>query len=363
MQTLQPAFAGHMPPNPNRPAVSQADPSQASQRLLDHGPQKKAMLALSAISDKLGRLNHCADVDLGEAIDLLKMVKWAQSDGHLECLPRDDEVMVALVCRLALLLRRFSLAVMEGQLPLNGMGLEGIHDMCNGLSACFGADQANCLFSATQIDQIAGALAGLNQALVTQALKKGLPKGIHSNGMLLDVLNWQSRGLKQKLFSSEDQQIRQLFQESLKLMHQWVSPDGKGMPGTHIDVMDTRQLGKCMVQLNTMLKQGVLDLDVATPEGIANRKLLGETALGLCGGLAAGFRAWRRVGNDNSSSARSELESVAVDGVVVTNIANTVNDFLAAGLIAPSAAALPGIAGQLSAWMDAIAQAQLYDRG
>lgn len=361
LPVFQTAFAPQLPPEASPPIVFEADPAQASQGLLGRCPEQLAMNALAVIVDRLGQSNPATDIDLAEAIKLLKMLKWAHGEGHLQCLPRDSALMAALAGQLRLFLSRLGQAVAQGRLLLGRLELEDIHDICNGLSACFGADQASCLFSAGQRDGMAVALRALNQALIAQALKEGLPKDIRSNGMLIDILNWQSRGLKQKLFSATDKQIQRLFKASLAMMHQWIAPDGKGMPSTQVDVMDTRQLGKCMVQLNTIFKYGLLDLDATTQEGSANRKLLGEVALGLCGGLAAGFRSWRRVGDDNSSSGRRELETVAVEGV--TNIANTVKDFLAAGLIAPSAAALPAIIGQLSAWMEAIPPAQLYGRG
>ena len=312
------------------PAQAQAAPllaaqPQAPQRLLDSAMEEggrqelEAGQAYSVISNGLARWNHDPDPDLAEAISLLDKLKWAQTHGHADWLPHDHPVMAGMTGELTVFLRRLGTAVQDGRLSLAGLDTRDIHRICNGLSACLGASQEDCLLDSKQRERIRKPLAALNRALITQAMNRGLPNDIHSNGMLMDILNWQSRGLRQQLFSSDDQQIGQLFQASLKVMHQWLAPDGRGMPATQIDALDTRQLGKCMVQLNTLHKYSLLDLDAATEQGSRNRKLLGEVALGLCSGLPAGFRAWCRVGDDNSSSAQWQLATVAVHGVPVTN--------------------------------------------
>lgn len=365
-------------PDANRNTVHLLAREQTPQRLLDgtatsqinldeqpgQGDQKAVRRAICALGDNLSDRNESGEIDLGEAISLFRQIKEVCGAGYLK-LQCHEKALACMISQLTVFLRRFSCAVQEGRVRLESLHIADVHHACNGLSACFGAGQDDCLLRPEQLERLREPLTALNQGLIAQAMQCGLPRRIKSNGMLMDILNCQTRGLRQELFSFKDEKIIALFRASLKLMFEWLAPHGDGAPMTLVGPLDTRQLGKCMVQLKTMYRYGLVDLDAATPDGRNNRRLLGEVALGLCGGLSGGFTTCRQAGNDDSSSSirgtHWQLMPAAAERVPVTNIGNTVKDFIAAGLINTCAPQLPAIVGQLSEWMQHLPARELFD--
>ena len=353
--------------------------AQAPQRLLDgtatswinpdeqpgQDNQEAVRQAICALGDSLSDWNRRGEIDLGEATSLFRQVKETCGAGYLK-LQCHETALAGMISQLTVFLRRFSCAVQERRVGLESWHIADVHHACNGLSACFGASQDDCLLRPEQLERLREPLTALNQALIARAMQCGLPRQIKSNGMLMDILNCQTRGLRQALFDFRDEKIAALFRASLKVMFEWLAPHGDGAPMTLLGPLDTRQLGKCMVQLKTMYKYGLIDLDAATPDGRNNRSLLEEVTLGLCGGLSGGFTTWRQAGNDGSSSIRGthwQLMPAAVERVPVTNIGNTIKDFIAVGLISTCAPQLPAIVGQLSEWMQHIPTRELVDAG
>jgi len=374
------APAPEAPPNANRDTAHLLTREQAPQRLLDgtatsrinldeqprQDDQEAVRRAICALGDGLSDWNRSGETDLGEAIGLFTQIKETCGAGYLT-LQCHEKALAGMISQLTVFLRRFCCAVQEGRIGLESLHIADVHHACNGLSACFGASQDDCLLMPEQLERLREPLTALNQALIARAMQCGLPRQIKSNGMLMDILNCQTRGLRQELFAFKDEKITALFRASLKVMFEWLAPHGDGAPMTLVGPLDTRQLGKCMVQLKTMYKYGLVDLDAATPDGRDNRRLLGEVALCLCGGLSGGFTTWRQAGNDDSSSSirgtHWRLMPAAAERVPVTNISNTIKDFIAAGLINTCAPQLPAIVGQLSEWMQHLPARELVDAG
>lgn len=378
-----PAQQGWHPPAPqaspgaNRNTAHLLVREQAPQRLLDstatsritaeeqprQDDQEAVRHAICALGDRLSDWNKRGEIDLGEAISLFRQIKETCGEGYLK-LQCDEKALAGMTSQLAVFLRHVSCAVQEGRVGLESLHIADVYHVCNGLSACFGGSQDDCLLGPEQLEKLHEPLTALNQGLIARAVQCGLPRQIKSNGMLMDILNCQTRGLRQALFDSKDKKIIALFGASLKVMFEWLAPHDDGAPMTLVGPLDTRQLGKCMVQLKTMYQYGLVDLDVATPDGRNNRRLLGEVALGLCSGLAGGFTTWRLAGNDGSiRGTHWQLLPAAAERVPVTNIGNTIKDFIAAGLINTCAPQLPAIVGQLSEWMQHIPACELVDAG
>lgn len=314
---------------------------------------------IAALDQSLGGLNRAAEVDLAGTMDVMRKLKWSQKEGHFHAMSMQSPPMARMREQLCMFLHKLVAELADGRLSLASLDVAGVHLICNGLSACLGADRRDCLFDAGQLAALGKKLRLLNRELIVQAMKKGLPAHLQAHGLLINILNLQSRGLKHGLFKSSDSHIRALFVAALDIMKQWpLQSHTPGLPLSDAGRLDMRQLGKCMVQLNAMLKYELIAVDGEPPEGRNPRDLLGDVALGLCAGVPHGFVLWRR-----SAERHWELVTVQPQAVPVSNIVNTVKDFVAAGLMPVSAPALPGLVGTLLAWMRTLPQEDMLDRG
>ncbi len=93
-------------------------------------------------------------------------------------------------------------------------------------------------------------------------------------GPLLNCLNWFSRASKAELLPPDQPAVTALFQAALTQMHAWSE-------GSSAASFNSRQLAKCMVQLNTMIRQRI-DIDPATAAGRSNRVRWAECVGNLC---------------------------------------------------------------------------------
>ncbi len=135
-------------------------------------------------------------------------------------------------------------------------------------------------------------------------------------GLLLNCLNWFSRALKADLLPKQQAAVMNLFQQALQQLHQWSdSPNS--------DALNSRQLAKAMVQLNTMIRQGLVDTDPATPAGMANRQHWTACVSRLCKQFLSTDQ-WLKT----------------CHGVALINVTNTLKDGLDAGLLNGHDAAL-----------------------
>lgn len=203
---------------------------------------------------------------------------------------------------------------------------EQVRGFCNGLSTLLDDSLRSCLFSNSQLKKLSPGLNEVNDALLLQAMAVGLPRDLPSNGCLLDILSLQSRGLKAKVLGDGSRIVRAFFAHSLEIIEQWPTASGKVV--SESGQLVSRQLGKTLVPLNTIKSFNLMKLDHSAA-GLANRLRLGQLALDLCSEEALiELTILPGARHPDGSAIR-----VLPKGVEVTNIGNTIKDFLDAGYI------------------------------
>lgn len=195
-----------------------------------------------------------------------------------------------------------------------------IQRLCQGLSTCV-PPGAGRLLDPDLLRQDRTSLQGLTNMLLTRAMALGLPDAVQANGEVLDVLNWVSRGLKAGLLQASDA-IDLCFEKSLALMEAWTGGDQCGK------LLSDHNLGRCAVQLSTMLKHTTLDLDLGTG---------GQDALAV---QTNGRRLQRCILNLCASPVLDRLAARPVDTVSLVNVCNTVKDAIDRRLLAHTDPAL-----------------------
>ena len=106
------------------------------------------------------------------------------------------------------------------------------------------------------------ALQKLTDCLITRAMGCGLPEAFQANGEVLDILNWLSRALKADLLTSSEP-IKRCYENSLLLMHEWTGGDQCWQ------LLTDHNLGRCAVQLSTIINDTGIDLFTAVHAGPA----------------------------------------------------------------------------------------------
>lgn len=336
---------------------------------------EQAQCRLSSLKYAVNELNHASHFDLAKAHDLFTTIKAGEADLKLlakKGRKEDFRNLDQFSSGMALCISNFARFLSSGKPLSPGLQYEGTHipansqlttleandvrDMCNGLSTLFDDSLRSSLFSKRQIDRLANPLREVNQALVVQAILKGLPTDLPSNGCLLDILNWQSRGLKSKLLVEDSKAIRALFSRSLSIIEQW--PAENGVPVTDAGKVVSRQLAKTLVQFNSIKSFNLIKLDKSSA-GKANRERLGQCVLALCSEQALEELTLKR----KFETTDAKPLRVPPKGVEVSNISNTVKDFLEAGYLSLNNAKSHALVEQIARLIIQIPQADMQQRG
>ncbi len=327
----------------------------------------RALGAASAINAQIRQLCSRDEIRVADLTLMFKALKSARASSQLRLLRLggEDKVLPALGTGLLQLVNKLSHAL-EDALPVSEFDTSAIAAVCDGLRAALGASRGESLFTTAQLARLKAPMRGLTDALMQRALACGLPADQRSNHELLAILKLLSRGLKLRfttddgqsdtLLSKHSEPIGEVFWKSILVIRDWpANPEEKGGHQSYVGTLDTRQLGVVMVQLNTLPKQQLRDLDEEVEEGLTCRDLLGQCALKLCGGNALDhFRLWTRQSDSSSSEkAAPVLAHAPVSSVVVANISNTIKDFFETSIIPLTSPALRTINSKLLRWMKA----------
>lgn len=188
---------------------------------------------------------------------------------------------------------------------------EQIQTVCQGLAVC-APPTRGLLFNKQHATFTA--LQGLTDTLLTRAMALGLPEALQANGEVLDILNWLSRGLKAGVLAASEP-IDRCFEKSLVLIADWTGGDQ-----CH-QLLTDHNLGRCAVQLATLINHTRIDLLAPSPNDLRNEEspttkeaptngeLLQNSILNLC-----------------SPAVLKRLIAAPVDTVSLLNVCNTVKD-------------------------------------
>jgi ankyrin repeat protein len=193
---------------------------------------------------------------------------------------------------------------------------QGIRTLCNALAVC-ASPTAGLLFTEAQSGSLRPVLQQLTDTLLSRAGKLGLWYGHGNASMTLDILNWASRALKSRLIDASPS-LRDAFASSLALFEEWADTTKSEATSAlvqpkRIPFLSARQIGKCAVQLNTMLRFRLVPLDGG--HGQIHHEQIAACARKLCSPMALELLAKR-----------------PVDAVIVINISNLIKDLFEARL-------------------------------
>lgn len=325
----------------------------------------RALGAAGAINTQIRELCSQDAISVADLTLMFKALKSARASSQLSLLRLggEDKVLPALGAGLLRLVGKLSQALGDALL-VNEFDTSAIATVCDGLRAALGMNRSDSLFTTAQLARLKQPMRFVTDVLMQRALDCGLPAEQKSNHELMAILKLLSRGLKLRftteggqsdtLLSKHSVPIGEVFWNSLLVIRDWpANPEEKGGNQSYVGKLDTRQLGVIMVQLNTLPKQQLHDLDEEVEEGLTCGQLLGHCALKLCGGNALDeFRLWSR---PNASPFMEKtapvLAHAAVSSVVVANISNTIKDFFETAIIPLASPALPSINSKLLRWM------------
>ncbi len=306
------------------------------------------------IRDRINSLNDAGELDIDPLVSLFNLIKQAQKRGYIDDL-RDysGNTLTALSDLLATLLRRLAMDIGSEKFSLAGLNGADIHSLFNGFSAIVGEGPDESLLSRADLNKIRNSLSQSTEALLTYAHHEEIFQKQWDSSQLINSLNWLSRGLKQGLLSPKMSVIRQSFVQALKSMKSWVpADDDTTRPTTAIEPLDTRQLGKCMVQISTAMKFSLIDLE-------EHGSLLKEAVVGLCGAnVLKEFTLWQQ----GSHSFERKLTKVSPEGTELTNISNTIKDCLRNKILDLGDSCVQLIINQLCDHLHALPDAALLER-
>ncbi len=306
---------------------------------------------LGTLQDRVANINRTDHFDFVETLAIFNGIKDSQkaietlarhgNDDDLEKLRRFGGSIGTCIAKL----ERF---LQAGEASKHGIDIAGkreatntlleslsateVRGLCNGLGTVFGDGVMSELFSKAQLAKLGAPLRTVNDALMLQAMTAGLPRDLPSNGCLLDILTLQSRLLKARLLHSDSKYVRAIFARSLDIFGAWAATSGKVV--SEDGKVVSRQLGKIYVPLNTVRSFKLVKLD-RSEAGEKNRQLLGQLALSLASAEALD-ELTSKPGPSNSSGLPSAAIRVPPNGVEVTNIGNTIKDFLDDGFLSTS---------------------------
>lgn len=216
--------------------------------------------------------------------------------------------LTGLGARLQAFLEQFDRQVRAGAIDLKIAGPTVAAAICSGLGIL------PAILDAGVLSKAAGKELGKTSAQLTRVLAVAVtgapaePDRQHTDDMLA-MLTWLSRGLKAGLLTSDDRAVRDAFGAALDRMPEWtVAPGSSGL--------DSYRLASCFVQINTIRQFALLHLDGDGQTAQANRRRLQGVLRSLCVALPdiCGYAA-------------------RMNGVQITNVGNTIKDFVDAGLL------------------------------
>ena len=298
---------------------------------------RSARAALKTITETLSAVTAAGEIDVDSLNALFINIKQAQKRGHLECLRHDaPEALLPLSARLTNLLTRLSSEIQSAKFDIACLNAEDLHIMFNGLAAAVGESAAYSVFFRADFGKLRKPLRHIIEALLGHASRKQMAQKDWDNTQLLNILNLLSRGLKLDLLQANSVVVRAFFSQALDLMKNWTPAAGEcSGPTTPVAPLDTRQLGKCMVQLATVIKFSLVDAESC-------RALVRQLVLGMCGGKALDqCTRWMPAGPGTQISQASHgsqrqelvLTPIVPDGVEITNISNTIKECLHLGIL------------------------------
>jgi hypothetical protein len=309
---------------------------------------RQDIAALETLCYQLKQL-HAPDSGNLADIEGLFMSLKASADVIERALHRAPEApqLTSLGRELAAFLPRFNQAL-TNQPELSGsLDEQAIRSLCQGLSVC-ASPGGGVLFDETQQRRAGPALQGITGALLTQLAVLGMPEAASSNGVVLDILNWVSRGLKSELLAP-NALIRNSYGRALELFAAWLGSDHtRGFLSVH-------QLAKCAVQVDLMVKRKLVALGADTSQGKANRALLAQCAMGLCS------RAALERLETGPASTSTTGEQWTVDAVSLINLCNAVKTLLERGVLQAGDVALANPLSRLLSLILRLPSSQLCD--
>ena len=241
----------------------------------DHSKKSVELLRQS-----INRINH-NDLDVDSLITLFDDIKKYQKQGNPSCIREEmPELFAGLSKSVSVLLKKINNDIQSDKPVINSLNAEDIHTVFNGLSAIVGEFAGESLLSKSDFKKTKNHLRNITEHLMEQATEKRFIQTQWDSASLINLLNWLSRGLKQGILSAHSATLKTSFTQALILMKDWAPVAGETVGATTLKApLDTRQLGKCMVQVATALK-----FDLVTEDAPDN--LLRDVVLGLCGGKA-----------------------------------------------------------------------------
>ena len=289
-----------------------------------------AKAEVRSIIERAAALNANDEIHVDRLIDLCNQIKQAQKHGYLDCVRQDaPNAMVTLGKRLAVLLNRLSADITSEKFVLSSLNSDDLHILFNGLSVITGESAAQSLLSKADYsnNQTRQSLGKIIEALLVHARDESMAQKHWDSSKLINVLNCLSRGLKQGIVSRDSDVTKGFFLSALKVMKTWAPVAGERAGATTLTApLDTRQLGKCMVQIATAMKFSFID-------SVEHRGSLCDLVLGLCGGSALDKCTVWKPADDIGQGFRLVLATVRPDGTEITNISNTIKDCLQAGVL------------------------------
>lgn len=260
--------------------------------------------ALDALTYQIRQLEAPDSANLADIVRVFSSLKGNATDIKRALRHAPDGAPVSRLSNaLVAFLRQFNHALGHQPELCDSLDTYDIRSLCLGLSVC-ASPGAGVLFDQAQQRRVGPALRGITERLLTQLSVLGMPESASANGMVLDILNWVSRGLKYDLLESSEA-IQESYGQALELFASWLGSDhSRGFLSVH-------QLAKCAVQIDLMVKYKLVPLKVDTEQGVANRVLLKQCTMGL-GSPAALARLDTGSASSSSSSAQRTVEPVAL---------------------------------------------------
>jgi ankyrin repeat protein len=287
-------------------------------------------------------------------ITLFEQIKKSQTQRELSRVRANDpDLLKGLSDPLYQLIKKLDDDLQSDEKLVASFSAEDIHSLFNGLSAIVGESVSESLLLKPHFNKLRDSLRQITETLLEHAIDQDFLQKHWDSSSLINALNWISRGLKKDILSNQSPILSQAFTQALMIMKDWASSAG-GTAATLLATLDTRQLGKCMVQVNTARKYGLVT-------EYAPDHLLRDVVLGLCGGNALTQCTLWRQGSDSSQRNRV-LTSVLPEGTEITNISNTVKDCLKDGILRLEDRQVQSIIQALCGHMNVIPEAKLLER-
>ncbi len=317
--------------SPTPPTMSQRSapsPGSVPSQQASRDDLSAAKKAIAGIESSIAAFLRKPQRDTGYLIRIFESIKAAQRRQRFDLLQRRAPgALNGLSGQLTAFLSQLSADIDSGEWDIGGLQARQVHALFHGLSVIVGESGSTARLSQNDFGKLGQTLQHITERVLNHVRHRDMERKHWDNSQLINALNWISRGLKRQVLSPDTTAIRRFFTEALLVMKDWIPSSGESIPAsTVIAPLDTRQLGKCMVQIATAMKFDLIDTE--TPG-----ELLSDLILGLCGGRVLDrctrweYRATHQFGG------RNVLVTIEPDGAELTNISNTIKDGLQAGLL------------------------------